>query len=304
MASPPSESIWFLLSPHSLPPASEIPNLLGAITLSYTSPLRETCPKHLPLFMRAHKDKLISPTSDENFHTLLSSTHSKEAHARLSAIAHLNFDSALEDAARLETLKVTTHALKNQHSLFRKLRGSWKAELEVLRADSLTGPTPDQLYMVVGIKTCHDASVSNSTARSRTLDADAVVPTGVEAFTAGPNPVPLRLGGGVTKVVKKEQAMTLTGERIFALQYLIVKPRRDWMSSMLRKRSNSLELGSEMRVSGDRGLMYGTGGEDEEDEDEEDDGEDNGDDDCLEVRSVQDSAELAGRSEAVVIVEW
>jgi hypothetical protein len=314
------KSPWVLLSMNDMPSASERANLLGAITLSYENPLGQTCPKNLPKFMKDIQGETSGPTTDESFRTLLSSSKSRDVHVRLAQIATSMFKKNSSDTRWMESMKVQTYLLKGQHSTFKKIKEMRKGELEEIREYSKSGRTPGRLYLVVGVKTCLDATVSHKKDRGTSTETKMSIPTD-PGSTGVP---PLSLGTGSNTSAQAELDMKLVGERIFAVQYLVVKSVRDWKISGFGRREgrrNSLTLGSEMRVSGSAGLIFGhnspgdsqnyfgpygdwdsNGSDDDEDEDEADkDGLKN---DELDIRRLEYTSEELQETKDIIIVDW
>src|SRR5438270_12208392 len=125
MASSVGRSNWVLLSPQKLPPASQVSHLLGAIVLDFEDPLAESVPDDIRALMDKFRKNVIQ-TEEENFETLLSQGLGRQTRLRLSDIARLRFQKDVANSQSMKSVKVTTHWLKQQRSIFKTIKAQYQ----------------------------------------------------------------------------------------------------------------------------------------------------------------------------------
>lgn len=272
---------WGILDPHKLPDAEEVPNMLGSVILDVRQPQHDVVPSNVQEFMRPFSHLLARPTVDTSFHALCEHSTSKSLFQRLGEILEAKYGKSSSRSQVLATENVRTHWLKNPNEVFEAIKSQHSADLDRLfvlssnrkrssaAASSSRLDRPGTLYMIVGIKTCLDASLTNTTTSSKSNAVGGRLPVGstlTSALTGGIGPVlfdpaPLTDPGiGISRSQNHEtgSSYTVHGERIFAIECLLIMRGRQWKRTKAPPTPPPLNQQGDGR--GGSGLGLGLGG--------------------------------------------
>ena len=264
-------STWGLLSPHKLPLAEEVPNLLGAVILDFRNPQSDSVPDNVESFMQKFEQLKVTPTVDSDFNALRNRNKSQSAFARLGDILEADFGKSRNADESFQSQIVRTHWLRKPERVFNAIKERHANELEELFQKSKRGRVkdaapldrPGTLYMIVGIKTCADALSSREKLQENHAILTAKVPISETIQGLG---VPSSLVGEVSdpqagfvkeRAGRSQTSLMLTGERIFAIECQLVMRVSQWRRTRIIPRAvESTELSGGVKMP--RGLaLYG-----------------------------------------------
>jgi hypothetical protein len=286
---------WALLSPNKLPDASEVNKILGAICPDYENPVQNTIPdnagKVIPRIW------LTKPTEDETFKVVLERAKTDKARIRLGEILHAAFNRDMRNSLHLSSTKVKTHAVKQELKVFDYLKKNYKDNINAM-IERAPKRSKGSVFAIEAIKTCLDAEISTQHGDTKSKNTDFKPPL-KEAIMAGTG-VPPPIDPGIELELEREEkkkadlAQTARGERIFAIQYRIIKKKGDWISLGRPKPPTDFDLKD--RFVPDGPSMYG-----EDDGDELGDEEDDDDPDPAMLCDVEHTWGLAESAGGVIM---
>jgi hypothetical protein len=213
-------SPWVILSPNKLPDASERKKILGAIVPDYENPLQNTIPEDVSSILP--KEWFAEPTEDENFKVVVESAKGRNVRARLGDILQSAFNSSIDNNLHLTWTIVRTYVITQEIKCFELLKDRFKDQiLSTLKSGGKNGT----MYAIVGLKTCFNT-------QEQTAHVAVKVPVGeLSSATAG---VPLPANADI-EVDRDDQLRAATErgqvakrERIFAVQYRLIKRWSEW----------------------------------------------------------------------------
>jgi hypothetical protein len=220
---------WALLSPNKLPDASEVKKILGAIIPDYENPAQNTIPENASSFIPAHW--FVEPTVDGNFKVALSKASGQKAYARLGDILNTAFGKDVSNDLHLTSTTVKTYAVRQEIKAFKLLKQLFNKEIIEL-INQAPPRSKKSVFVIEALKTCLDAEMSSKDAMNRSKKVDVKPPFGeiVAASTGAPSPInlDLKIGGESSDRANIDESHTAKGERIFAIQYRIIKKRSEW----------------------------------------------------------------------------
>jgi hypothetical protein len=262
---------WALLPPSNLPDASGR-TVLGAIVPDYEHPMQNTIPDNASKIIP--EDWLAKPTEDGNFKVAMTKATSQNARARLGDILTLHFSKDKTNELDLTSTLVKTFALKQPDKVFKLLRKDYKDEiLEMI--NKAPNRNKGAVFQIVALKTCKDAEISSkgSEAKSRNTNIKLPVKELVTAATHGmPPPINPDIEGNIdnTETAIRDGSQVAKGERIFAVQYRLVKKRSTWPRVFQAKLPDDFE-GGDYFVPKTEAMFEGDEDAEEEEEEEEED---------------------------------
>lgn len=263
---------WALLFPTNLPDASAR-TILGAIIPDYEHPVQNTIPDDASKIIP--EDWFAKPTEDENFKVAMTKCTSESARTRLGDILTLCFSKDKTNELHLASTLVKTYAVKQTDKTFKLLKKDYKdGILEMI--DNAPKRNNGAVFQIVALKTCTDAEISSKGSEDKSKIAD-IKPPIKEIVTAAGHGVPPPINPDVevnlkdTEKTTRDGSQVAKGERIFAVQYRLVRKRSAWRRPFQAKLPDDFEGGdyfvpkTEAMFEGDEDAE-----EDEEVEEEED----------------------------------
>jgi hypothetical protein len=265
---------WALLSPSSLPDASGR-TILGSIIPDYEHPMQNTIPDDASKIMP--EDWLAEPTEDENFKVAMTKATSRNARARLGNIVKLHFNKDKTNELDLTSISVKTFALNQPDKIFKLLKKDYKDDiLEMI--NNAPNRNKGAVFQIVALKTCKDAQISFKGSEAKSRSADIKLPVN-EIATAAVHGVPPPINPDVegniesTETATRDGSQVAKGERIFAVQYRLVKKRSTWPRLFQAKLPDDFE-GGDYFVPRTEAMFEGDEDAEEEEEEEEEEDED------------------------------
>ncbi|KAL9059571.1 MAG: hypothetical protein Q9162_001076 [Coniocarpon cinnabarinum] len=244
---------WGMLSPQNLPDAEEVPNLLGAVVLDFNEPLNFSAPDDVKGFMDGFADLKMKPTVDGDFNALYRMSASQEVLARLNDILDTKFGKSRNNDQDFRSQIVRTHSLKSPEKIFEAMKYHHAQRLDYLfrkskeRGREIPLDRKGTLYMIVGVKTCANASIERTSSATSDKQVKAKLPVrealAASGVPAGPISAEPELLVKSNNAEAAQTSFTLTGERIFALQCLLVKKVKEWRRMpMMSKPSEPVDV--------------------------------------------------------------
>ncbi|MCJ1399718.1 hypothetical protein MMC11_002920 [Xylographa trunciseda] len=301
MAKAPCGPTWALLSPSSLPSAEEVHKILGAIVPDYENPARNSIPANASKIIP--KDWFAKPTEDGNFKVVLDRASGQKAYARLGDILKAAFSKNVSNNLHLTSTTVRNYAINQENQVFKLLKRTFKIEILDL-IENAPPRSKGSVFAIVAIKTCHDAELSSEQSKDQKIKADAKAPIREVATAAGAPPLPvdpnLAVGFQIDDKSTTESSHIAKGERIFAVQYRIIKRRSEWRKIGRPKLPPDFEQKDLFVPTGPS--MYGEAGQDDDlaefdEEEEEEEGDAEGDD-VLELGDLEHTWNLSSSNES------
>lgn len=300
---------WALLSPSNLPDASECPKILGAIVPDYEHPSRNSIPTdaaaHIP------SSCFANPTNDENFKVSLIRASSDNARYRLGEILKLTFGKDAKNELHLTSTLVRTYAVRQEETVFSLLRSKFKNEI-LERIEKAPSRNHGAVFAIVALKTCQDAEIHTADSKKTTSTLDIKPPAQLITAASGfPIPTKIDLGADVTSEQEtlRDKNQVATGERIFAVQYRLVRKQSQW--SMLGKPKLPADFELKDYFIPNSPAMFGgdtdnndvevSVGDNDDEVSEQEGGEiddDDDDDDPLQLGDIEHTWSLQGSSDA------
>ncbi|PLB48392.1 hypothetical protein P170DRAFT_438047 [Aspergillus steynii IBT 23096] len=227
----------------------------------------------------------VSTQRLEKFNELLTKTRDTRLHAFLTTIISSSTSFSNEQTTQIDSALCITRQLHNSSDYFRDLclvpRARRWLEYAITRKF--------KVYLVVGLKTVTDATVTLREGRSREVAAEAQVPVGAAAASVGvmlPGVVDPGFGVSNARGTASEVGFFAPGEQVYAVQYRRVEFAR----------FSGRKIETSWLESGNRWELYiGSRGAREEGEDREVNG--------MEVTLGEDTGEeiLGGHGEVVAL---
>jgi hypothetical protein len=183
-----------------------------------------------------------------NFNDLLQRTSGSRFNSTLTRFLAASHANRQEQSAHISAIRNTTYQLQNSTDIFERICSSDQARRWLERALI----RDRKVFMVVGMETLLDATLSTQHSASRSVGAEITAPAEIlaAATTAG-IPLPyselLDVGAGaeIARGTKSASSLFAAGEQVYAVQYR--KLEFSWFSS--RKLENaSLEVGNRWKV--------------------------------------------------------
>ncbi|CAF9908299.1 MAG: hypothetical protein GOMPHAMPRED_006123 [Gomphillus americanus] len=283
---------WAVLPPGNLPPASEVPTLLGSATLDFEDPTGNVVEQE-PESLAKVKAACLE-TQDASFSAILAATKGQDIHVRLGEIFSVDFGSSVEEDKATSAKTVMTFTLKHQLKFFKLLKSTRSVQLtEFLQRATqrrLQGSpfSSRAIFFVVGIKVACDMTVRNTTSKSSQVQFGVQAPlnTALAASTGLLSPVGIDPAVGIDygQVLSNMVSQMPLGARIFAVRYRLVKLRRDWKLTpkptwneepeldrlLTLSKNEGFYASREMHISDDSGEDTSTDDDDDDDDDDED----------------------------------
>jgi hypothetical protein len=261
---------WALLSPSNLPDASDR-TILGAIIPDYEHPSQNTIPDDASKIIP--EDWFAKPTEDESFKVAMTKATSQSARARLGDILTLHFSKDKTNELNLASILVKTYAIKQTDKTFKLLKKDYKKGiLEMI--DGAPKRNKGAVFQIVALKTCRDAEISSKGSVDKSKSAD-IKPPIKETATAAGHGVPPPINPDVevnlkdTEKATKDGSQVAKGERIFAVQYRLVRKRSAWPRPFQAKLPDDFECGDYF-VPKTEAMFEGDEGAEEDEEEDED----------------------------------
>jgi hypothetical protein len=261
---------WALLSPSNLPDASAR-TILGAIIPDYEHPSQNTIPDDASKIIPG--DWFEKPTEDENFKVAMTKATSQSARARLSDILTLHFSKDKTNEFNFASILVKTYAVKQTEKAFKLLKKDYKDDI----LDMINGApkrNKGAVLQIVALKTCRDAEISSKGSEDKSKSAD-IKPPIKEIATAAGHGVPPPINPDVevnlkdTEKATRDGSQVAKGERIFAVQYRLVRKRSAWPRPFQAKLPDDFE-GGDYFVPKTEAMFEGDEGAEEDEEEDED----------------------------------
>ncbi|KAF9772755.1 hypothetical protein IL306_009512 [Fusarium sp. DS 682] len=280
-----------------LPSSHHASVFLGRIVADILHPLHDYCPED----PRAALQQLPVEVTDTSVSTVLAASNSTAVRAMLDGIFGLTNSKSSNTGKQIMSDKVTTRTLPQHRKSFAAMIGAHHDEiLELLENNGGKG------YMVVGLKTCHDAEIEITRNHERKSDVQVSAPARQIASIAShgavnPASVPNPTVGRSSEVSADwETKLTAEGEQIFALQYRKISLKKHFFS----KKPSTAGLGQIKILDWGEGV-YGEGGEerevvysddesDEEEEEEEEEEEDQDENEDVVLEDLMSCGSLGG----------
>jgi len=289
---------WALLPPSALPDGTNGIDLLGTIIFDIEYPLADGVPRRVqapplqPLFDR---------TADSEAELVLGATRSNNTRVYLTTLFSAASAFGRDTNATLATGRITTRLLKGHTPVFNTILQESKSEITSL----LQGYK--RAYLVVGTKTCWNASIATTDGSSRDTNFAARLPaTQIAASAVGvpdvsglinatssgggaqdgvtvmdnSQPLDITVQHGHNRTTKADSNFTAIGSRLFAIQCKKIQLNPAWRSERQMKLTNSYAIAK------DRGMYGATDNEDDnvvEDEDADEDDDEGGEDEDIKL---------------------
>jgi hypothetical protein len=264
MASPLDKPTWVLLPPSELPPASRVPFYLASIASDFERPHAGYLPEKF-----AEKQELLSATAetwstvDTSFASVLYDNRHREIYVHLSQVFSEVFDSRVQNIQVRKASRVATYILEHQDTIFDLIQK--KYQKEIVKRLKAPHNKSRSLYMVVGIKTCFRADQCFVNAPQNVVSGSVAVPAALaanvnEADGAGGRPI-ADFGGEFSSLGAQAFQARAEGERIFAVQYRLVKMASEWKSILARQPPKS-RIDTLLTLPRGKGMMSGEVGKD------------------------------------------
>lgn len=226
---------WYILK-ESIPIDHES-RLLGAIVQDFRDPLADYVPRGATAAAASNSDDTLTPSNLVPAIARSVDTVETEARTEVEAVRSTSLSSQLfdlltgsvgrsrEDTHVLEASRVQTRKLENHTKLFQELlsKPSVKTALDIMFDSGGTR----KAYFVVGLKACSPSRVSRTESASRSTSLGIQAP--LDAAIGSPGMLPnmsVGVSGERSSTFSTRREGTLQGDRIFALEYRVV--RRDW----------------------------------------------------------------------------
>ena len=261
---------WALLLHGDLPPASIAPTLLGRVVADFEHPTLQGVPKlpdDLSHIKNANQHPKALEVVDKDGDIFLNAVKDKNVELELRKLLDVNSQAADLLAHEIKTRKIITITLQQAWDIFDDIKKGHEADLM-----QLVKNTEDELgFMVVGLKISIDADVAEVRAEWDKFKATLNIPAGQTAAEAvgsaagapgvgstivsdGGN---IRLSKSTTELQQFLATGTMLGKRIFAAQYLQVRPKRRWRLLPRPKLEQSVEIGPLQQFPASKGVFYG-----------------------------------------------
>lgn len=292
---------WALLSPSKLPNASEAEKILGAIVPDYENPLQNPIPEDARKIIPAAW--FAMPTEDENFKVLLDRAKGNNAHTRLGDILNTAFRRNISNNLHLTSITVKTYAVKEEIKAFNLLKKKYKQDIVEL-IDRAPSRNNRSVFAIEAIKTCRNAEISSKDTRENSKKEDTMAP--IKDIIASSTNFPQLLGQNAQRTeelietINTDESHTAKGERIFAVQYRIVRNRSGWPKIWGSKPPADFDL-NDLYVPGGPS-MYGNGDEKDDGEDLELDDENDDDDDPIELGDIEHTWNLLSSGDDEIVM--
>ena len=295
MASPLENPTWVLLPPGNLPPASQVPKLLGAIVADFEAPTLQFQPHDVETIRGRFESVLM--TGSKDFDTALGGGISDDVILHLGELLSTEYKTELSNKRALKSKFIITWTLVQAKAIFDAIKSSHENEiLEMIK----TNPKRHKgaVYMVVGIKVCLDAETEAEAFTSRQTGGDLGVPINsiIAAATGMILPVNVSAGIGVHHGIdlNHRTSQVVCGARIFAIQYRIIMTNQSWRS-WPKRRPIQAQYGDFKTVPKGKGFYQGEDGEEGEEEEGESGPEE------LAIGSLSSSDSLKPQNSGVVV---
>ena len=230
-------------------PSSVGPRLLGRIVLDIQSPADYYRPEDPSRDLVNETLEIV----DSNFSTLFSINRNLAVEAKIGQIVGVAVDDGRSAEKKFEGRIVRTRFLTQHKDALKKLLEVRRAEIVELLSDAKKG----RGYMIVGIKTAADASVSAKQASHRTTKIGVEFPVNQASAAASHGALQTAAANPQAKMDFTNDASVATsthmdGEQIFAVRYRIVTLKR-------KHGQDSVDYGDVKRVNVEDGV-YGQEG--------------------------------------------
>lgn len=259
MATALNRPTWVLLSPNeNLPAVSEVSALLGSIVQDFERPLGAYEPEDVGNILATFPDCLL--IEDEAFSLAVGKVAEGGAKARIGDLFDFSFRNQRTGEQARESQHVVTYRLRQHKKLFKAVRALHEPALLELIRDA---PPRNRgaVFMVVGLKVAVNMKSTDkmSVKRETTLKTGLPVNETLLAQTGIVSPVDLNVSFGVESKKEKHVATTVvaSGERIFALQYRLIRKNRDWWDFVRPKRLLHADVGDYHTVDQEQGMYSG-----------------------------------------------
>ena len=258
MADPLENPTWVFLPAGDLPPATEVPNLLGAIVADFQHPTAEFRPRDItPLREKFSK---VLKTESKDFDSTLQHATSDDVTMRLGEMLQAEYKVDLSDNDGLKSKFMVTWTIPQARDMFEAIRAEHEAEIL-----DMVQQNPKRhrgaVYMVVGIKACLDPTASSEWSTSRLVAGEMGVP--VNSVVAAATGLILPMDASAVIGAKHQTdggqkvSQVVCGARIFAVQYRIIMSRRNWTAWMNKGPARHTEYGDFKTVPKGKGFFSG-----------------------------------------------
>ncbi|KAK3360667.1 hypothetical protein B0T25DRAFT_536116 [Lasiosphaeria hispida] len=240
---------------------SDLPTLLGRITLDYTFPLDNSVPLDPTPYTRGCLLGVLTETAAETWGEAAEGSLIKTA---LKPFAEVTYGKSSEKIYNMNTSLIRTHSVQNHTVVFERIWEKHKEEIDKLigNTSSRLGIMPDKIYMVTGYKTVFDATRTKVATASKDVVLSGKVPLGAAAV-----PVPPGTAAEGSIETRNHSGdgfhSTLVGETAVAVEYHTYKRSR--ILALLRKRACGSFVDGGVKLY-DGGIAMGAGSSAEEEE--------------------------------------
>ena len=268
---------WALLLHGNLPPASIAHMLLGRVVADFEQPTLQGVPKlseDLLHIKNSNQHPKALEVIDEDGNIFLNAVKDKNVELELGRLLDLNSQDAEARAQKLESKKIITITLQQAWDIFDDIKKDHEADLV-----RLVKNTEEEVgFMIVGLKICIDADIAEVRAEWDKFKTAVNIPAGQVAAEAvgsaagapGVGSAIASDGGNIggrkstTELQQFVATSKILGKRIFAVQYLQVRPKNKWSLLPPLRSTQSVELGFRVQVPLDKGVFHGASVQSEE----------------------------------------
>ena len=262
---------WALLLHGDLPPASVAHALLGRVVADFEHPTLQSVPK-LPDDLSQIKNSNQRPKAltvvDKGGDIFLNSVKDKNVELELLRLLDVKSKSNKTRSKKLKSKKIITVTLQQAWDIFDDIKKDHRKDLMEL----VKKQTKDELgFMVVGLKISIDADVAEVRAEWDKFKATVDIPAGqivAEAIGSaagapGVGSAIVSNGGNIgfkkstTELQQFLATSTMLGKRIFAAQYLQIRPESRWELLPRPKLVQSVEIGGLAEFPKSKGIFHG-----------------------------------------------
>jgi hypothetical protein len=211
------------------------------------------------------------------------------------------FSKDASNNLHLTSTTVRNYAINQENRAFKLLKRTFKNDILEL-IENAPPRSKGSVFAIVAIKTCHDAELSSKQSKDQKIKADAKVPLREAVTAAGAPPPPVdpdvAAGFKIDGESSTEGSHIAKGERIFAVQYRIIKKRSEWCKIGRPKLPPDFEQKDLLVPTGPS--MYGEAEQDDDLEEFEEEEEE--DDEVLELGDLDHTWNLSSSKDSEVVM--
>jgi hypothetical protein len=247
---------WAILPYSKLLPGSKALELLGCVVADIEHPTDHCVPRDASVF---HKQlPSVLEVEDTDAKIILGGSHASHVDIRLAQIFGFGVGGQSSQKRSANAQTVVTRFLLDHPRVFKLLAEKDEYQKEILEMMDLNPVNKKTAYMVVGVKSCLDLTLSEIQNFDSNLEdriqiplATAIVASGMVLAT-GSTSLDINVNTTQSRMRKILSTHTAVGERIFAIQYRQIKRHRDWLKWSAPA---SLKYGDLEHMSNDVGLF-------------------------------------------------